>query len=484
MDSKQSYEKHAKYVNFYETLKMPDDEYWGIGIENETYLMFENMTTVPRKFIEKNQKPERYSVNYWRNYKSPELASTLKKLPDDIHVPIYINSYLFRNADLLGEHATLYLKGTPPNRTYSDESIDQYLRRVSPVFKQLFQNNMIYDGDTFEFTTFDFYKANVIKAINELKIIKASFLNEMNKRLVSKFTMFKEPLIYPPFNYGFAKFASNPNNIAICNNGTYHINITLPTKLTENGQIKNPDEFKAVHANAIRAIQWIEPLLVALYGSPDILHMIDSKYPGGSQRLGFSRYIGLGTYDSELMEKGKLLDSFNYKGTKCYFNELHADSPYNPPETIGYDFNYNKFTKHGIELRIFDYFPEKYLEPIMNLLILVCQHSMLKTIPDPRADAAWNHLCVKAIRKGSLSKIKPTIRAKLFSVFGMKNNWFTWWPFNMSILSVATAISSSLYTAYKDGDLCAKMSPNMNPVILVDYNGEVKREFSKMVLFK
>jgi hypothetical protein len=486
MDSKQSYEKHIKYLNFYETLKVADDEYWGIGIENETYLMFENMTTVPRKFIEKNQKPERYSVNYWRNYKGSELASTLKKLPDNIHVPIYINSYLFRNADLLGEHATLYLKGTPPNRKYSDESIDEYLRRVSPVFKQLFKNNMIYDGDTFEFTTFDFYKATTIKAINELKIIKASFLNEINKRLVSKFTMFKEPLIYPPFNYGFAKFASNPNNIAICNNGTYHINITLPTKLGPNGQIKNPDEFKAIHANAIRAIQWIEPLLVALYGSPDILHMIDSKYPGGSQRLGFSRYVGLGTYDSHIMEKGKLLDSFKYKGTECYFNELHADSPYNPPETIGYDFNYNKFTKHGIELRIFDYFPEKYLEPIINLLILVCQHSMLKTIPDPRTDSAWNHLCVKVIRKGSISKIKSVVRAKLFSVFDVKNYWFPtyWYPFNMSILSVANTISSSLYTAYKDGDVCAKMSPNMNPVILVDYNGEVKREFSKMVLFK
>ena len=94
MDSKQSYEKHTKYLNFYETLKMADDEYWGIGIENETYLMFENMTTVPRKFIEKNQKYERYSVNYWSNYKAQRLSTTLRKLPDNINVPIYINSYL------------------------------------------------------------------------------------------------------------------------------------------------------------------------------------------------------------------------------------------------------------------------------------------------------------------------------------------------------------------------------------------------------
>ena len=29
--------------------------------------------------------------------------------------------------------------------------------------------------------------------------------------------------------------------------------------------------------------------------------------------------------------------------------------------------------KHGIELRIFDYFPEKYLEDIINFIVLLCQ---------------------------------------------------------------------------------------------------------------
>ena len=60
------------------------------------------------------------------------------------------------------------------------------------------------------------------------------------------------------------------------------------------------------------------------------------------------------------------LNDFEYKNTSHYFNKLHKNSPYIPPTTIGYDFNYNKFIKHGIELRIFDSFPEEYLEDIIG----------------------------------------------------------------------------------------------------------------------
>ena len=480
MDSKQSYEKHIKYVDFYNELKAGDEEYWGLGIENETYLMFDELALVTRDFIEKNHKPERYSVDYWTNFKKEYLTKALNKLPNTVRVPVYINSYLFRNADIYGEHATKYDKGSPVNPKFNGLTIDEYMNKVSPTFRNLFEKHMIYDGDTFEFTTFDFYRANVCNVIKELSTIKSKFLKDVNDKLVYRTPLFKQSLIYPQFNYGLAKFLSNPNNIAVCNNGTYHINITLPTKLSDTGEIKNQDEFKAVHANAIRAIQWIEPLLVALYGSPDILHLIDSAYSGGSQRLGFSRYIGLGTYDSGIMEKGKLLDTFNYN-EQPYFNELHADSPYIPPETTGYDFNYNKFTKHGIELRIFDYFPEKYLEALMNFLVLVCQYSVIKQIPDPRMDPLWNHLCMKAIKKGSVTKITPAVRSKLYSVFGLTN----WWsPFNYSVIDISNSIAASLYKRYKDNSVCTKLSPNMKPVILIDYNTEIKTKFADLIKTK
>ena len=118
--------------------------------------------------------------------------------------------------------------------------------------------------------------------------------------------IFKDSIIYPPINYGFVRFNSNINNLGICNSGTYHINITLPTMLDVNGDIMYPERFKNIHMNAIRAIQWIEPVLVCIYGTPDILSQYNNDYSKGSLRLMLSRYIGMGTYDTKTAIKGKL----------------------------------------------------------------------------------------------------------------------------------------------------------------------------------
>jgi hypothetical protein len=486
---KQCFEKHQKYLEFYAKSKNQDTEYWGLGIENESYLMFEELDTVEREFFQTKQAPERYSVDYWKNYKPTTLHYTLNKLPAKLRIPTYVNSYMFRNTDLLGEHRTLHGYKTKPNPLYSDESIDEYLKRVSPSYAGFFDTNLIYDGDTFEFTTYNFYKTNVKSVIKELCDVKRNILGEINKRIVSKFTVFKKPLIFPKFNYGFARFLSNPENAAICNNGTYHINLTLPTKLDKDGEIDNPELFKLQHANAIRAIQWIEPLLVGLYGSPDILSLFNQSYAAGSQRLVFSRYIGLGTYDSKTMEKGKLLDTYVYSNTgKNYYTQLHSkestSTPYIPPATIGYDFNYNKFKKHGIELRIFDYFPEEYLESIMNLIILVCQYSLYTDIPDPNENEEWVNICVKAIKKGSSSKIVYNFYSHLYRVFGIQqDSWIFYSRFlkmKAPMLYVANRLAAKLYEKYSTDSVCKKMSHDMKPVVLVDYNSLIKKLYKKL----
>ena len=295
------HEKHAKYDDFYKGLasaQVKDDEYWGIGIENETYLMSTTFIEVNKKFMLEKHGRERYSVNYWENFKPEPLKAALQKLPPKNLLPQYVNAYMFQKVDLSGQHATLYTKVGGPNPKFGGTTIDAYLRAKSPIIDKMFDTNLIYDGDTFELTTFDFYRADVVKCIKELAHIKHQFLEEVNRALVFPNSIFKGPLIYPPLNYGFAVFMTNPTNLAICNAGTYHINITLPTAVKAGGAIKNPERFKQRHANAVRAIQWIEPLLVALYGTPDILHSYGPDYAGGSLRMALSRYIGLGTYDS------------------------------------------------------------------------------------------------------------------------------------------------------------------------------------------
>ena len=64
MEKQESHEKHSKYYNSY----IPNDFFWGIGIENETYLEIPDFLDVSGNFF-KNQKRERYSVNYYETYK-------------------------------------------------------------------------------------------------------------------------------------------------------------------------------------------------------------------------------------------------------------------------------------------------------------------------------------------------------------------------------------------------------------------------------
>jgi hypothetical protein len=466
--------KHQKYIDFYTNHSKNDTEYWGLGIENETYLVSNEFVDVPKETYLTSRARERYSVNYWLNYKDKPLLDALSYLSDKILTPKYVNSHSFTRADIHGEHATLYRKVPVPNPKFTGTTVDAYLKEKSAVVRELFEKNMIYDGDTFEFTTFDFYKATVQSTVAELNRIKATYLREVNEHLPELGS-----LSYPTVNHGFAIHSTNPRNIATCNNSTYHINITLPTKLKD-GSIANEKEFKNKHANAIRGIQWIEPLLVALYGTPDILSCFDAAYAAGSQRLALSRYIGLGTYETSRMEKGKLMDTT----PSAYMKYLHEKSHYNPPSVTGYDFNYNKFTKHGIEFRALDAFPVQYLEPVMNFLVLICDYSTKHAIPDPIHEPAWTEATVEVLRKGSVAIIEPPYYRAIRTIFGMN----TWASFCRDLckcgelmlpLPLMQSISDSLWK--KRGDVSAKLSPGMTPPQFVDYNGEVKKTFRKMM---
>jgi hypothetical protein len=52
-------EKHTRYLSAYK----PNDYFWGLGIENETYLQFSKTFAHPTSGIHTNHRPERYSVN-------------------------------------------------------------------------------------------------------------------------------------------------------------------------------------------------------------------------------------------------------------------------------------------------------------------------------------------------------------------------------------------------------------------------------------
>lgn len=195
-----------------------------------------------------------------------------------------------------------------------------------------------------------------------------------------------------------------------------------------------------------------------------------------------SRYIGVGTFDTNYMKPGKRLNDFDYSDN--FFKKLHTVSPYNPPDKIGYDINYHKFKNHGIEIRIFDYFPEDYLEDIMNFIILLCAHSQCEYIEDPTTNEDWVSFTMDCMKNGSKATVPYGLFTKLKEMFEISECCLTeLFSFNKprKILSTIKMISKKLYETYKDCSLCTKMSPNMKKVKFINYNKLVRQEYNRVL---
>ena len=400
MDKQSSDEKHKKYFSSYK----PNDLFWGIGIENETYLEILRKESVKGSFF-KNQKPERYSVNYYKGYRQGWFNKAIDSLinkDDNYELPILMNCHELLKNDLSGESMTNYNKGATPNKKFSGSTVFDYMKRHSKYFNEEYELSYCFDGDTIEFMTLDFYKTNVNKVISELIHHKKEFLAQLNKLNlpVTQGHKFR----YPLENYGFARFTTNMNNLAIFNNGTYHFNFTMPTQLNNSGNIEDYKSFERKHAMAIRVIQVMEPFFIAKFGSCDPLSKSDiykRRFPSGSQRAAASRYISIGTFDTNRLKTGKLLQESRQSYETPWYKDLYDQIHYEKNDNIGFDINFNKFKNHGIELRFFDYFPEVHLEEVLTYCVYLLDHSViLEHLSSPINNKTYNSIVYKAIFEG------------------------------------------------------------------------------------
>jgi hypothetical protein len=282
--SKDSDTKHLKYFAAYK----PNDIFWGIGIENETYLEFKKSDMVLGSFIQNSHGSERYSVDYYKTYLNNFFNKTVDKYIKSkqlYNVPVLVNGHYLTKCDANGEHSTTYTKVPKPNPKFSGKTNLQTLKDADPYFVKEEDKSYCFDGDTIEFMTQKFYKTKVRDVVDELIIIERDFMRAFN-------SLPREGILksYGPFriaqqNYPFASYLTNLKNNAMFNNGTVHINITLPTKLNEKAEIADFELFTKQHQNFARAIQWLSPLLVAKYGVADPLcesKINGEKYSSGS----------------------------------------------------------------------------------------------------------------------------------------------------------------------------------------------------------
>ena len=82
-------EKHYRYTLYYK----PNDLFWGVGIERESYFETDTPAVMPISFLS-NQKRERYSINYYTSYISGILEDIINKsypVNGTIKLPFLVN---------------------------------------------------------------------------------------------------------------------------------------------------------------------------------------------------------------------------------------------------------------------------------------------------------------------------------------------------------------------------------------------------------
>jgi hypothetical protein len=412
--------------------------YWGIGLENETYMQFEESLIVTGEFIQEKIGFEKYSIDYRKCYKPESITPILKKAfgsNENYTVSRMMNSHSLEKLDVNYQHKMLspvkplvdtvdgeVVAQPIENPEYLGKSIMELFLEKQPynIQSMITQRNKTmgsvhFDGDSIEFVTKYFENRTIEDSCKELKATKKLFLDTINESAVMN-----GKLNFPDYNNGLNMFMTNQENLVLFNNGTYHFHITLPT-LTENSRIVDYNDFEATHSNAIYLLQWFEPFFIATLGSPDIMGVIsdkyslDKKFTLGSMRNAMSRYIGVGTYN-KAMPKGKILTynvdefrkllSFEKEDNIWWRDQIEAEMEYEMLSEVGLDFNQEKMYQSGFEFRSFDEFPATYLNDVLFSIILICEHSLnLPNVQWAHDSKAWNNLVFKTLKFGYLTEI-------------------------------------------------------------------------------
>ncbi len=417
-------------------ISQKNNYYWGIGLENETYMQFEESLIVSGAFIQEKIGRERYSIDYRKCYKSGILALILESLDKDKNFKIsrMINSHSLDKLDINYQHKTLaFTKPLIDNPEYLGKSILEVFLEDQPynIQSMLTQKNnpmgsVNFDGDSIEFVTKYFENRTISDACEELKATKKLFIDKINQSSV-----LPEKLNFPKYNIGLNMFMSNQENIVLFNNGTYHFHITLPT-LTENSRIVDYPKFDETHSNAIYLLQWFEPFFIATLGSPDIMATISEKYQLnetfalGSMRNVMSRYTGVGTFN-KAMSKGKILTyqveefrkllKFNKEENIWWRDQVELDLGYELLSDIGLDFNQEKMYQSGFEFRSFDEFPSSYLNDVLLAIVLICEHSLnLQNVMWGHDSIVWNNLVFKSLKNGFQTEMNEEEKGELLDL--------------------------------------------------------------------
>jgi len=416
-------DKHKKYESYYK----PNDIFFGFGIESEYYLEFDNEIEFDHlKFI-KNHIKERYSIDYYSNYKT-DISPFFEKVQYTGKLPLLFNAHSMTLTDQYNQPRTKYTTHNERNELFNGETLWDFCKKKNEYFSNNFDKTFTFDGDTIEIMTLNFYNKSIKDVLEEHETTRKKIIDNLNNIFIEN-NIFSEygRIDFMKKNHPFAVHLTNINNVAMFNNGTIHINITLPTKLDKNCKIENKLDFIEKHKNFIRLVQYLEPILLCIYGTRDPLSEYDCAFSSSSQRCAISRYIGIGTYDTNHMKTGKILqESVNNiivaKEEWGWYNQYYRTCGYNQLDKLGMDINFNKHYNHGVEIRFFDFIPHEKYEELCKFIQWLTLISSKQFLDNPIYRRDWNDMVICSLIEGPRWELNKTHKMIYENIFGRINS--------------------------------------------------------------
>lgn len=234
--------------------------------------------------------------------------------------------------------------------------------------------------------------------------------------------------------------------------GSYHLSISLPhdsdgwvaydeTILTRSGSCSSTyggyknkndpgetplDTWVEAHSNLANMIQWVEPLILAVFGSPDSESVCDNgKFVEGSYRTMNSGWgvpgttdvrtfgeTGTGRYSGEGFDWMLNVAPESCLGVfGCVEQGMGSDiRTKSPPSECDVSNNENTLmgVGHGFELRFLDNFPLEHLKDVYRLIALLSEASRVHTAKSYiYGDEGWEYSAQQAILEGWNSILSP-----------------------------------------------------------------------------
>ena len=438
--------------------------HWGFGIEHETHFL-------------------KIKNNEWTNIKSYNIIN----LEDILQIILY-------EWDELKDCKGLTKILTEKNYKLLEEILIRKFESTGRkcngkyVLKPLHEkNNKLIKMPEFV-TNEPFSRSNKKKPIEEYcKEIEKQ--QDIFQEIINTYLFFKKKnTVILPFPFGMSNYLNIDNIKQKDYTGSFHITITLPytLKTTEETFLKN-------HQNFANQFQWLEPLLVSAFFSPDDDAIGNNKKKikgsfrvnsigwgnfAGSDVRQFNKGVGrLSNHNNNWRDK---MDFFQSEKTNYCKKVSPAILKREPNAKSGFSSDFRTFggKEHisgypmekpsGVEIRIFDNFPTRYTIHLCRLIIHIAENSRNNPCSNyVYKDKDWIENLQNIMMNGWKTKITKKYLNKLRKNLNLKIN-------TKSLISydVMNVINDELFEKNKNGLWCELLMKKVykNPPKLIPIN--------------